>query len=55
MDYVVKQPLSSYYKVNKCLWNFEGKCTIASKINVTPKGVRLSEKLQLTAALCNEI
>ena len=29
--------------------------TIASKINVTPKGVRLSEKLQLTAALCNEI
>ena len=26
-----------------------------SKINVTPKGVRLSEKLQLTAALCNEI
>ena len=23
-------------------------CTIASKINVTPKGVRLSEKLQLT-------
>ena len=30
-------------------------CAIASKINVTPKGVRLSEKLQLTAALCNEI
>ena len=29
--------------------------TIASKINVTPKGVRLSEKLQLTAALCDEI
>ena len=29
--------------------------TIASKITVTPKGVRLSEKLQLTAALCNEI
>ena len=28
---------------------------IASKINVTLKGVRLSEKLQLTAALCNEI
>ena len=28
---------------------------IASKINATPKGVRLSEKLQLTAALCNEI
>ena len=26
-------------------------CTIASKINVTPKCVRLSEKLQLTAAL----
>ena len=25
------------------------------KINVTPKGVRLSEKLQITAALCNEI
>ena len=25
---------------------------IASKINVTPKGVILSEKLQLTAALC---
>ena len=25
-----------------------------SKINHTPKGVRLSEKLQLTAALCNE-
>ena len=30
-------------------------CTIASKTNGTPKGVRLSEKLQLTAALCNEI
>ena len=28
---------------------------LASKINVTPKGIRLSEKLQLTAALCNEI
>ena len=27
---------------------------IASKINVTTKDVRLSEKLQLTAALCNE-
>ena len=32
-----------------------GECTIASKINVTPEGVRLSVKLQLTAALCNEI
>ena len=30
-------------------------CTIESKINVTPKGARCSEKLQLTAALCNEI
>ena len=30
-------------------------CTIASKICVTPNVVRLSEKLQLTAALCNEI
>ena len=30
-------------------------CTIASKINVTPKCARLSEKLELTAALCNEI
>ena len=30
-------------------------CTIASKINVTTKGIRLSEKLQLTAALYNEI
>ena len=29
--------------------------TIASKINVTPNGARLSEKLQLTAALCNKI
>ena len=29
--------------------------TIASIINVAPKGVRLSEKRQLTAALCNEI
>ena len=29
-------------------------CTIASKINVTPKGVRFSE-LHLTAPLCNEI
>ena len=29
--------------------------TIASKVKVTPKGVRLSEKLQLIAALCNEI
>ena len=27
--------------------------TIASKINGTPKGVRLSEKWQLTAAFCN--
>ena len=26
--------------------------TIASKISVTSKGVRLSEKMQLTAALC---
>ena len=34
---------------------FEKSRTIASKINVTTKGVRLSEKLQLTAALCNEI
>ena len=31
------------------------RCIVASKINVTPKGVRLSEKGQLTAALCNEI
>ena len=30
-------------------------CTIARKINATPKDVRLSEKLQLTEALCNEI
>ena len=30
-------------------------CNIASKINVTTKGVRLTEKLQLTATLCNEI
>ena len=30
-------------------------CTIASKINVTTKGVRFSEKQQLTAALCYEI
>ena len=29
--------------------------TIVRKINVTLKGVRYSEKLQLTAALCNEI
>ena len=29
--------------------------TITIKITVTPKGVRLSEKLQLNAALCNEI
>ena len=29
--------------------------TIASKINVTPKAVRLLRKLQLSAALCNEI
>ena len=29
--------------------------TIASKINVTPKGVILSEKLQLTVPLCNEV
>ena len=29
--------------------------TIASKINISTKGVRLSEKLQLAAALCNEI
>ena len=30
-------------------------CAIASKINGTPKGARLSEKLQLTAALSDEI
>ena len=30
-------------------------CTIASKMNVTPKGVILSEKLQLTATLWNEM
>ena len=30
-------------------------CNIGSKINVTLKGVILSEKLQLTAALCDEI
>ena len=29
--------------------------TFASKVNVTPKVVKFSEKLQLTAALCNEI
>ena len=29
--------------------------TIASKINVTPKCVWLSEKLHLTAGVCNEI
>ena len=28
---------------------------VASKINVTAKGARLSEKLRLTAVLCNEI
>ena len=28
---------------------------ITSKINGTSKGVRLSQKLQLNAALCNEI
>ena len=32
-----------------------GLTSIASKINVTHKGVKLSEKLELTAALCNEI
>ena len=31
------------------------KSTTTSKINVTLKGFRLSKKLQLTAALCNEI
>ena len=31
------------------------RCTIASKINVTLKGARLSENLLLTVALCNEI
>ena len=30
---------------------FYAKSTLASKINVTPKGVKLSEKLQLTAVL----
>ena len=34
---------------------YYGNGTIASKINVTPKGVRFLEKLHLTAALCNEI
>ena len=28
---------------------------LATEINVTPKGVRLTEKLQLTATLYNEI
>ena len=36
----------------QCIIKFSG--TIASKINATAKGVRLSEKLQLTAVLCNE-
>ena len=31
------------------------KGTIASKINVIPKSVRLSKKLQLTTAFCNKI
>ena len=30
-------------------------CNIGGKINVTPKSVILPEKLQLAAALCNEI
>ena len=30
-------------------------CAIASKINITPKAIRLSEKLRLTAALLDEI
>ena len=29
--------------------------TIDSKINVTPKGPKIARKMQLTAALCNEI
>ena len=38
------------------LYDFhEFSSTIASKINVTLKGVRVSEHLQLTAAHCNEI
>ena len=31
------------------------RCTISSKINDTPKGVRLSEKLMLTVVFCNGI
>ena len=49
--------LLTFYCICKLLNNSysNNRCTIASKINVTPKGVKLSEKLQLTAALCNEI
>ena len=45
-------------KKNLQVFNFikkEFQYIIASKINGTPKGVRLLEKLQVTAALCNEI
>ena len=34
---------------------FSSSCTTASKVNAILKGVRLSENLQLTTALCNEI
>ena len=37
------------------VYKLEFPCTITSKINVTPKKLRLPEKLQLTAALCNKI
>ena len=41
--------------ISKSLLHFYKKGTIASKINVTLYGLRLSEKLQLIATLCNEI
>ena len=40
---------------NKTQRKTEFVCIVTSKINDTPKDVRFSEKLQITAALCNEI
>ena len=47
--------LDSFSRKYTNLYKYKMEDTIASKINVTPKGVRLSEKLQSTAALCIEI
>ena len=57
IEWVIVFPVQDTWFLNLIfMYTFDfGLCTIASKIDVTPKDVALSEKLQLTSALCNEI